>query len=237
MQVIRGEEGIVSFQDFAESRASRLHLGAVSPRLLVGAVVIVVAILACVAFGLLGPSADAGGFAIERGSESSSASTSSSSADVLEVPSTEICVHVGGCVSAPGVYCLAEGDRVADAIAQAGGMTAEAAPDALNLARVLTDGEQVIVASAADVAEAAAGATPDSPSSPASAAAARGGMVNINTASSQELQTISGIGEAKAKRIIDYREKNGPFKTVDELTNVSGIGEKTLEGLRDQICV
>ncbi len=228
----------MSFQDYAESRASRLHLGAVSPKLLVGAVVIAVVVLACVAFALLRPGADASGFAIEKASASSSASASSTSADAPDAPLTEICVHVGGCVGAPGVYYLAEGDRVADAIAQAGGMTAEAAPDALNLARVLTDGEQVIVASAADVAEAAAGAAPASAPDPASTAAAHaGGAVNINTASSQELQTISGIGEAKAKKIIDYREKNGPFKTVDDLTNVSGIGEKTLEGLRDQICV
>ncbi|WP_165060255.1 helix-hairpin-helix domain-containing protein [Adlercreutzia sp. ZJ154] len=61
--------------------------------------------------------------------------------------------------------------------------------------------------------------------------------VNINTADAAQLQTISGIGESKAKKIIAYRESNGKFKSVEDLTNVSGIGEKTLESIRDQICV
>lgn len=236
------EEDALSFQDYSESASCRLRLGTVSSKLLVGAVAIVVIVLAIIAFTVFGSTGGDAGFSIEREGSSSALSeapAASSSAGAAATVPAEVCVHVGGCVNAPGVYRLKEGDRVADAVASAGGMTPEAASDAVNLARVLVDGEQIIVPDASAPEGQAAGDVlgggASSGGSPGTAQASS--KVNINTATSQELQTISGIGEAKAEKIIDYREKNGPFKTVDELTNVSGIGEKTLESLRDQICV
>ncbi len=109
--------------------------------------------------------------------------------------------------------------------------------DALNLARVLVDGEQVDVPSKAEM-EAAAGAA----GSAAQAAAGAGGQaasgrVNINTADAAALQSLDGIGEATAAKIIADRQANGPFKTVDDLKRVAGIGDKKLAALRDAICV
>lgn len=229
----------MSFQDYTESTSSGFRLGTVNPRLLVGVVVLALSVFLCVALALGACRGDDAGFSVQSASAASSQALAAASEAPPEPDEpAEICVHVGGCVQAPGVFYLNEGDRVADAVERAGGMTPEAAADGVNLARMLVDGEQIIVASVEEAtAMPAVSATGTAPTTAGGAAGAASGKVNINTASSQELQTISGIGEAKAKRIIDYREKNGPFKTVDDLTAVSGIGEKTLENLRDQICV
>ncbi len=130
-----------------------------------------------------------------------------------------------------------EGSRVADAVDAAGGMTPEAAANSINLARVVQDGEQILVASVHDLQPQEAAAASSATPATASGQDAQNAKVNINTANSSELQTISGIGESKAKKIIDYREKNGPFRSIEELTNVSGIGDKTLESIKDAICV
>ncbi len=152
-------------------------------------------------------------------------------------PAAQVAVYVSGQVAAPGLYYLDEGARVADAVAKAGGFAEGAVQDALNLARVLVDGEQVDVPSKAEM-EAAAGAA----GSAAQAAAGAGGQaasgrVNINTADAAALQSLDGIGEATAAKIIADRQANGPFKTVDDLKRVAGIGDKKLAALRDAICV
>lgn len=102
------------------------------------------------------------------------------------------------------------------------------------------DGEQIQVQSAEELKAANDAAASSASSAPAGADAssqAASGKVNINTAESSELQTLSGVGESKAKKIIDYRQTNGPFKSIEDLANVSGIGEKTVESLRDSICI
>lgn len=230
----------MSFQEYSESRFSRHHWGGVNRKLLFGAIALVVAVIACIVIGVAGSGGGESALVIESAHAPQAGEAQAGDEGAATPADATVCVHVGGCVNAPGVYRLDEGDRVSDAVELAGGMTPEAAPDAINLARVLVDGEQVIVASVTDVAvptEGARSATGSSASSPSGADTSPGGKVNINTATSEQLQTISGIGESKAKKIIDYREKVGPFKSVDDLTNVSGIGAKTLEGMRDQICV
>lgn len=127
-------------------------------------------------------------------------------------------VHVLGAVPRPGLYVLHEGDRIVDAVAAAGGFADDADRGALNLARLLADGEQLIVP--------VAGATPATPPGSAS------GLVNLNTADAATLDTLPRVGPAMATRIIDYREANGPFTAVEDLLGVTGIGDKTLEGLR-----
>jgi competence protein ComEA len=133
-----------------------------------------------------------------------------------------IFVHVLGQVSRPGLYELREGDRVVDAIAAAGGMTAAADPAGVNLARLLSDGEQLAVPAVGEVTASVPGTAAD-------------GRVDLNTADAATLDTLPRIGPAMAQRIIDWREANGPITSVDELLAVSGIGSKTVEALRSLV--
>jgi competence protein ComEA len=142
-----------------------------------------------------------------------------------------IIVDVTGWVHEPGVYEFAQGDRVIDAVDRAGGAKNGADLSVLNLAAPLTDGTQVVVPK-----EGAAGSAAVAPGASGSGAAT-GGLININTASATEFETLSGIGEVLAAAIVDYRTENGPFASVDDLENVSGIGPATLEEIRDQVTV
>ena len=142
-----------------------------------------------------------------------------------------IYVHVLGSVARPGLYELREGARIVDAIAAAGGYTDAADPAQLNLARVVADGEQVY-----------APAIGEAPPPPPSGGAATSGdpgssAVNLNTADSAALETLPRIGPETAKKILDYRDEHGPFTSIDQLLEVPGIGQKTLDGLRDAAVV
>jgi competence protein ComEA len=140
-------------------------------------------------------------------------------------------VHVAGWVHRPGVYELGEGDRVIDAIERAGGPRRGAETSVLNLAALLTDGQQVLVPGPAPPAT--TGTTPGSTDGSTSVPT----LVNVNSASAEELETLPGIGEVLAQAIISYREEHGPFAAVDELEEVSGIGPATLEEIRDLVTV
>ena len=137
-----------------------------------------------------------------------------------------IIVDVAGEVEQPGVYEFAEGDRVIDAIERAGGQLPKADLSLLNLAALLTDGTRSWCRRLARRA----------PSCRAPERRACG-LININSASATELETLSGIGEVLAATIVEYREQNGPFASVDDLMDVSGIGPATLEEIRDQVSV
>ncbi|WP_182354037.1 helix-hairpin-helix domain-containing protein [Flaviflexus huanghaiensis] len=143
-------------------------------------------------------------------------------------PST-VTVYVSGMVNNPGIVELPQGSRVALAVEQAGGMSAEADWNALNLARVLVDGEHVVVPAPGEEVPAAIEQAPEQAAEPSS------GLVNINSAGPAELETLPGVGPAIAQKIIDWRETNGPFSTVEELMEVSGIGPATLANLRDHV--
>lgn len=145
-------------------------------------------------------------------------------------PTEVIVVHVVGAVREPGVIELPLGSRVVDAIAAARGPTDDAALAGVNLARELVDGEQLLVPTAEQLA---AGTVPsNSGAAPGSLA---GGLVKLNSADATELDSLPGIGPAIAARIIAWRDEYGPFRSVDELLAVSGIGEKTLDGFRDLV--
>jgi competence protein ComEA len=137
-------------------------------------------------------------------------------------------VDVAGAVRRPGVYEFTEGERVIDAIERAGGALPKADLSLLNLAAPITDGTQILVPTTAAAAPG---------SSPAPVGGAATGLVNINTATETELESLSGIGEVLAATIVEYRTTNGPFTAVDDLMDVSGIGPATLEEIRDQITV
>jgi competence protein ComEA len=140
-------------------------------------------------------------------------------------------VHVAGWVRRPGVYELHDGDRVIDAIEAAGGPRKGAELAGLNLAALLTDAQQVLVPRAAPVGA----AVPAAPADGATGGAPQ--LVNLNTATPEELETLPGIGEVLAGAIVAYREEHGPFTSVDQLIDVSGIGEVTLEEIRDLVTV
>jgi competence protein ComEA len=143
-------------------------------------------------------------------------------------PEVVVLVDVAGWVRRPGVYEFTEGARVIDAIDAAGGARSGALLEALNLAAPLTDGTQILVPR-----EGEEGVAP----APATGGAVAGGLVNVNSAIATELEELPGIGEVIAQRIIDYRTENGPFATVDELLDVSGIGDAILESIRELVTV
>lgn len=157
----------------------------------------------------------------------------------------EMAVHVAGAVATPGVYRLAQGARVADALAAAGGATAEAAADVLNLAAPVADGDKVYVftrqeAGAQGCTPAAAAGATHSPVAAASGneakpTAVKPGKVNINTASAAQLDALSGITPSVAQAIVEYRTSHGPIQRLEELDAVKGIGPSTIEKLRSQV--
>lgn len=133
-------------------------------------------------------------------------------------------VHVAGAVRQPGVYRLPDGTRVGDAVAAAGGPSPDAELDALNLASRVRDGDKVLVP--AKGTGAATGAT-----------TGQGTRINLNTATASDLDALPGIGPALAARIVAYRESNGGFRTVRDLTKVPGIGARKFADLEDKVTV
>jgi competence protein ComEA len=147
------------------------------------------------------------------------------------VPSTttttvvDVIVDVGGAVAHPGVYTLSPSARVMDAINAAGGTTAEADLEQMNLAEHVTDGQRVYVAKI--------GQSPPAAAAGASSTGGDSGPVNINTASASQLDALPGVGPSTAQAIISYRTEHGPFATVDDLASVKGIGPSKLAQLKD----
>ena len=161
----------------------------------------------------------------------------------IEIP--PVIIHIAGAVKNPGVYQLKSTDRIVDAVNIAGGASEEANLDLINLAALLKDGQKIIVPSKiynengeeinknidnnAEVMY--------SSSSSSSSSGSISGKININTANATMLQTLSGIGPVLSERIIEYRNQNGLFGVIDDIKDVSGIGEKKFEGIKDLICV
>lgn len=203
-------------------------------------------------------SGDGGAVASSAGVSASSGSiasgTASAGASGATLPAT-LRVHVTGAVANPGVYDLASGARVVDAIEAAGGMAEDASEDALNRACPVADGQQVYLPTDAeveagrtvtgvDVAQLVGSACSASVTSAAGAISSSGSstatsssLVNINTASQTELETLPGVGPVTAQAIISYRETNGGFQEVSDLRDVNGIGDKKYAQLVDYVCV
>lgn len=139
-----------------------------------------------------------------------------------------IFVDIKGEVKKPGVYQMKAGDRVKDAIDAAGGLTAEADSQKVNLAQRVEDQMVIVVPKVGEEAEAI-------PAGVTSKETSKEGKVNINTATVEELKTLKGVGEKKAEAIIEYRKKNGSFKTKEDLMKVRGIGKKLFESFEERI--
>jgi competence protein ComEA len=180
----------------------------VSKQLLL-ALAALVAVVSLVLVAVNRPEAPAGEFEVtEPGSETES----------LE---QYLYVHIVGEVASPGMYQLPLGARLVDAVFAAGGLTDQADNSSVNLARELSDGEQVVVYKIGDVAD--------------TGGAALGGLISINRATAEQLEELPGIGPALSARIIAYRDANGGFKAKEDLLNVSGIGDSIFSGFADLI--
>lgn len=216
-----------------------------------GAVVVVALLLAAaVAFGAWWAGGTAG-VTVERGQAAAPDAGSASAdapdgageprageGDVEQADDGEgvLVVDVAGAVASPSVVELPAGARVRDAIEAAGGLAPDADPSALNRAAPLSDGQQVYVPRQGEAAP-GSGGTAQAGSSGSGSGAPAAGPVNVNTAGADELDALPGIGPATAQAIIEDREANGPFATVEDLMRVSGIGEKKFAKLEGSICV
>jgi competence protein ComEA len=153
-------------------------------------------------------------------------STPVSSSRPQPTPVVELTVHVTGKVRRPGVITLPGGSRVTDAVQAAGGVRKGAALGPLNLARKVIDGEQIVVGSPGPGVVAA-----PAPVDPATA------VIVLNTATPEQLEELPGVGEVLARRIVEYRDKNGGFRDVEQLREVSGIGDRKYAEMREKVRV
>ena len=149
----------------------------------------------------------------------------------VTVGAAPLLVHVLGAVAKPGLVELSAGARVVDAVAAAGGFTADADPAGVNLARPVVDGEQLVVLAIGQAPP------PGQAPGPAGGAAGSDGLVHLNTADVAALDTLPRIGPALAQRIIDWRDANGPFTGIDQLLEVTGIGDAVFAGLAERVAL
>lgn len=224
----------MGFVEQAESWRAKAHLSGVRLPVLVGVTALAAIVLIAAGTALV-KAGTADGFSLSRDEGVLAADGDAGAGEGASEPAPTIVVHVGGAVAEPGVRELEEGARVQDAVDAAGGFAEGAARDELNLARVLVDGEQIVVPSLEE-ADATAGAASDGGGG-ATGASSAGDKVNLNRATAAELDALPGVGPSTAEKIVADREANGPFRTVEDLKRVSGIGDKKFADLADLVCV
>ncbi len=174
---------------------------------------------------------ESGGSGSDTGSEQEVATT---------VADAGLVVHVVGAVASPGVVTLGAGSRVVDAVTAAGGLRPDADPDRVNLAAPLEDGQRVVVPVVGQEPPTVVGSGGTGGSSAgdgSSSAGSQSAPIDLNSATAQDLETLPGVGPATSSAIISHREKEGPFRSVDDLLDVRGIGEAKLDALRDLVSV
>ncbi|WP_406459897.1 ComEA family DNA-binding protein [Streptomyces sp. NBC_01622] len=180
-----------------------------------------------------GTGGDEGGGTAGKGAESRTSAGARGVSSAAGAAGAEIVVDVSGKVRKPGVHRLPAGSRVTDALRAAGGVRSGTNTERLNLARFLVDGEQVVVGGPAPGAVPGAGGAAGTTDT--GAVAAPGAPVSLNTATADQLNTLPGVGPVLAQHIIDYRTQHGGFRSVDELRQVNGIGDRRFADLRDLV--
>ncbi|MCD5437046.1 helix-hairpin-helix domain-containing protein [Lactobacillus delbrueckii] len=186
------------------------------------------------------------------GQSSSVSSVAASASSAASAANAEVVCDISGAVKHQGVYRLKNGARLEDLIEKAGGLTKDAQLQAINRSQLLKDQDKIYIPGKGDKMEAAQTANFAAASAPASSTsasasassvsssasgAASGDLINLNTATASDLQKLNGIGEKKAEQIIAYRQEKGSFKSIDELKEVSGIGDKTFAAIKDQLTI
>lgn len=184
----------------------------------------------------------------ETTSESGTGKTGTESAAVQEAEAPDIYVHICGAVEKPGVYILAAGSRVYEGVAAAGGFRKDACEDFINQAGILQDGQRLVIPTEEEAKAARADDSyqalwqeevqkTETAGMAENSAGRTDGLININTATESELSGIPGIGAGKAAAIVQYRQENGNFASVEDIMKVSGIKEGTFEKIKDKITV
>ncbi len=189
--------------------------------------------------------ADPGSTQPYENSDGTAAGGDTESQDPAEETAADVYVHVCGAVVNPGVYALSPDTRIFGAIEAAGGFTEEAAQDYVNLAMQILDGMKIVIPTVDELAGLNEDLNPGygvnngdaGELNSVSESGSTDGLININTADESELMTLTGIGEGKARAIISYREEHGNFKSIEEIKNVSGIGDATFNKFKDSITV
>ena len=205
----------------------KLHIKEIPKPVLIVLVLIAIGIII---FALLHwwPSQSDSDFVVETNSATKEAEDN----NAKEETNGQVAVYVSGAVKNPGVYYLEEGSRIIDAVGKAGGMCKDANTNAINLAEVIQDGTQIYIPTIDESSNSSASTTTSSGSVSGSTS-----LVNINSADATELQTLPGIGEVTAQKIISDRESNGAFSSKEDLKRVSGIGDSKYAALEDLICI
>ena len=209
--------------DTLEKMHSKLSLADLGKPALIGIAVLVIMVAVLAGRNLIGTAT-----ATEFELSSDASSIKETASDGGSHKTETLFVHVSGCVANPGLYELEEGSRLASAIEAAGGFTEDAACDSVNLARRLEDGEMVVVLPMS----AGSGANEEIPEVKTASS-----LININTATAEELEQLPGIGPSTAQKIVSDRMANGSFKSPDDLKRVTGIGDKKFETISALICV
>ncbi|MFF9562583.1 ComEA family DNA-binding protein [Leifsonia sp. NPDC014704] len=210
--------------------------GARRVRVGVGAA-IVLAIVAAVVAVLVSATAQQGTSVDLGATDPPSADASGGASSGTPAGGGRLLLHITGAVREPGLVDLPAGSRVVDAVAAAGGAADDADIAAINLARPVADGEQLVVPRIGDPPPVGGAASSGSSAATGGAAGATGAPVNLNTATPAELETLPRIGPTLAQRIADWRASNGRFGAVTDLLKVSGIGQKLFDGLKDRVVV
>lgn len=222
----------MTFLDDVDSLKAKVGIGSTSPLVLFGLSAVIIAVVLSIGFMAWG-SFTSSGIVVEH-------SEKSTQSQEYENPSSQlIYVHIAGEVSNPGMYELKQDARVSDAIDAAGGLTENADQLSINLARQVTDGEQIVVQAYIEAEPGNSESTGASGSGLPSSSNTEvlSSKVNINTASASELTTLDGIGESTAAKIIAYRQANGSFASIEDIKKVSGIGDRKYEAIKDRITV
>lgn len=178
------------------------------------------------------------------GAENSSSSNSNkANKSQKDVGVKEITVYISGQVAKEGVVTLSSDKRLADAVEKLGGLTKNADTNNINLAMKLEDEKHYIIPKEGEVIQNNSDSTQvtsnkdNNSSNNATQSDSQGSKININTADLKQLDNIPGVGEATANKILSYRDENGEFKSIEEIKNVNGIGDKKFENMKDLICV